>query len=293
MTGPDAEHLPDTQAGQPGMLPAVPADATTESGPASQPPAPVIYADITSRAGERRAIIPVPLQRANIRGTVESFAALQWHRVRYHGLRRLLAARSERDGKRISTRPLSEARIKRIHAVAHSALADTVPHTLPYNPAAPVKPGGKRGTRKVRKLLWTAPCVQRWRETGEVPAPVMGSGPASSAARSWTPWRPARTRPAKPSGSTRCSTSPPTTGCAARSWSGWRGPISASTGAACMSARRRPMTYSTRPKSEDSDRQIVIDEGTAAILRAWRKAQLAERIAWGTGLDGPGPGVHP
>ena len=53
------------------------------------------------------------------------------------------------------------------------------------------------------------------------------------------------------------------------------------------------MTYSTRPKSEDSDRQIVIDEGTAAILRAWRKAQLAERIAWGTGLDGPGPGVHP
>ena len=34
-------------------------------------------------------------------------------------------------------------------------------------------------------------------------------------------------------------------------------------------------------KSEDSDRQVVIDEGTVAALRAWRKAQLAERVAWG------------
>jgi integrase len=35
-------------------------------------------------------------------------------------------------------------------------------------------------------------------------------------------------------------------------------------------------------KSADSDRQLVIDEGTAAVLRAWRKAQLAERLAWGS-----------
>ena len=34
-------------------------------------------------------------------------------------------------------------------------------------------------------------------------------------------------------------------------------------------------------KSEDSDRIVAIDEGTAAVLRAWRKAQLAERMAWG------------
>jgi integrase len=88
-------------------------------------------------------------------------------------LRRLLAARSSRDGKRISTRPLSDARIKRIHAVALSALSDTVPHTLPYNPAAAVKPGGKRGGRKARPLLWTGPRAERWRETGEIPAPVM------------------------------------------------------------------------------------------------------------------------
>jgi integrase len=65
------------------------------------------------------------------------------------------------------------ARIRRVHAVALSALSSAVPHTLPYNPAAAVKLGGKRGTRKARPLLWTEPRVERWRETGEIPAPVM------------------------------------------------------------------------------------------------------------------------
>ena len=43
----------------------------------------------------------------------------------------------------------------------------------PVQPGRTVKPGGKRGARKVRPLLWTAPRVERWQETGEVPAPVM------------------------------------------------------------------------------------------------------------------------
>ncbi|HMH91916.1 MAG TPA: hypothetical protein VK586_12640 [Streptosporangiaceae bacterium] len=48
----------------------------------------VIYADITSGdGGERRPIIPLTLRRENIRATVAVFAALQWHRSRYHGLR--------------------------------------------------------------------------------------------------------------------------------------------------------------------------------------------------------------
>lgn len=88
-------------------------------------------------------------------------------------LRRLLKARAERDGRLRSSKPLSESRIRRIHAVALSALADTVPHTLPYNPAATVRPGGRRGARKVKPLLWSAPRVERWRETSEIPAPVM------------------------------------------------------------------------------------------------------------------------
>ena len=35
-------------------------------------------------------------------------------------------------------------------------------------------------------------------------------------------------------------------------------------------------------KSADSERTIVIDQDTAAELLAWRKAQLAERMAWGS-----------
>ena len=85
-------------------------------------------------------------------------------------MRRLLDARAKRDGKRISTRPLTDARIRRIMAVASSALGGLVPHTLPFNPAANVKAGK---ARRRKPLLWTAARVERWRETGEVPAPVM------------------------------------------------------------------------------------------------------------------------
>jgi integrase len=35
-------------------------------------------------------------------------------------------------------------------------------------------------------------------------------------------------------------------------------------------------------KSEESDRQVPIDPGTVTVLRAWRKVQLAERLAWGS-----------
>lgn len=40
-------------------------------------------------------------------------------------------------------------------------------------------------------------------------------------------------------------------------------------------------------KSEDSDREIVFDEQTAAVPRAWRQVQRAERLAWGR--RGPTP----
>lgn len=43
--------------------------------------------DVAAREGERRAIIPVHLQRENLKATVGSFAGTNWHRLRYHGLR--------------------------------------------------------------------------------------------------------------------------------------------------------------------------------------------------------------
>lgn len=85
-------------------------------------------------------------------------------------LRRLLGARATREGRRYSTRPLTDARIRRVMAVASSSLADLVPQVLAVNPAASVKVGK---ARKARPLLWTAPRAERWRETGQVPARVM------------------------------------------------------------------------------------------------------------------------
>src|SRR5580700_4424372 len=59
-----------------------------ESAQPAEPDRKVIYADITT-AGERRPVIPVPLQRENIRDTLVQWAGLQSHRSRYHGLRLL------------------------------------------------------------------------------------------------------------------------------------------------------------------------------------------------------------
>ena len=50
-------------------------------------PAPA-YSDVTDNTTIKRLpVIPVPLQRENIKGTVEQAAGLGWHRARYHGLR--------------------------------------------------------------------------------------------------------------------------------------------------------------------------------------------------------------
>jgi len=196
-------------------------------------------------------------------------------------LRRLLQARSKRDGQRVSTRPLSEARIKRIHAVALSALSDAVPHTLPHNPAAAVKPGGKRGRRKRKPLLWTAPRVERWHETGEIPGPVMV----------WT-----REQCGAFLDSLETSAEPKRAGerlyalfHLAAYYGLRRSELAGLTWAELDLSRRRLHIRQAQvddaldsTKSEDSDRQVVIDEDTAAVLRTWRKVQLAERMAWGS-----------
>jgi len=196
-------------------------------------------------------------------------------------LRRLLRARSERDGKRTSTRPLSEARIKRMHAVAHSALQDAVPQTLAHNPAAAVKLGGKRGARKVRPLLWTAPRVKRWQQTGEIPAPVMVWDAAQCGAFL---------------DSLEACEDPPRK--AERLYAlfhvaaffGLRRSELAGLAWTDLDLGRRRLDVRQAQtdhvldstKSQDSERQIIIDENTAAVLRAWRKEQLAERLAWGS-----------
>ncbi len=198
-------------------------------------------------------------------------------------LRRLTEARATAPhlpGRLASTRPLTDARIRRVHAVALSALSGLVPHTLPYNPAAGAKIGGKRGQRKQRPLLWTEPRVQRWRETGEVPAPVMvwtaaqcgafldsmeaSDNPVQAAERLY-----ALFHLAAYSGMRRSEL-------AGLAWA------DLDLGRARVHVRQAQVDDALdSTKSEESDRQVPIDPGTVTVLREWRKAQLAERLAWG------------
>ena len=76
--------------------------------------------------------------------------------------------------------PLTDARIRRMHAVLRAALNDC--ESLPVNPAAAVKFGKPR---KARPLLWTAARTERWAETDEIPAKVMAWPPGPT----WT-WPP-------------------------------------------------------------------------------------------------------
>lgn len=185
-------------------------------------------------------------------------------------LRRLLAARAIRDGQRYSTRPLTDARIKLVMAVASSSLADLVPHVLAVNPAASVKVGK---SRKAHPVLWTAARIERWRETGQVPAQrrlMVWSAAhcgqfldAAEGERLYSLFHVAAHYGLRRSELLGLC---------------WPDVDLASRRIHVRQAQVDDELDST--KSEDSERIIVIDDGTAEVLRAWRKVQLAERMAW-------------
>jgi integrase len=188
-------------------------------------------------------------------------------------LRRSLAARATWHGKRVSGRALTDARIRRVHAVLRAALNNA---SIPVNPAARLKLGKPR---KHRPLLWTEPRVAEWRETGKVPGPVMvWSGEQCGAfvdgiesERLY-----ALFHLAAYFGLRRSEL-------AGLYWAD-----------ADLAARRVYVRQAQvddeldETKSEDSDRIITIDPATADALKAWRKAQLAERMARGPGWSDSG-----
>ena len=92
-------------------------------------------------------------------------------------LRRLKEVRAVRHGRRLHTRPISESRIRRVHAVLHGALTDAVKLSKirPDNPTDGVwrSKGGKRKQGRAKPLLWTEERVEQWLKTGAVPAKVM------------------------------------------------------------------------------------------------------------------------
>ncbi|MFH9938556.1 tyrosine-type recombinase/integrase [Streptomyces murinus] len=92
-------------------------------------------------------------------------------------LRRLKEVRAVRDGKRLHNRPISESRIRRVHAVLHGALTDAVKLSKIRvdNPADGVwrSKGAKKKKGRIKPLLWTDERVEQWLKTGIIPAKVM------------------------------------------------------------------------------------------------------------------------
>lgn len=190
-------------------------------------------------------------------------------------LRRLLEARAKKDGGRYSSRPVSEARIRRVHAVLTGALNDAVKVSklLLVNPADGVlraKGGGRKA--RAKPLLWTDERVSHWEATGKVPARVMVWTARQCGAfldfaehdRLYPLWH------------------------LASYWGMRRGELVGLTWTDVSLDRRRLHVRQSQPdeelddvKSDDSDRHIIYDETTAEVLRAWRKRQLEERVQWG------------
>jgi integrase len=205
-------------------------------------------------------------------------------------LRRMSEARASWHGRRTSTRPLTDARIRRVHAVLRAALNDA---DIPYNPAARMqKKMGK--PRKVKPKLWTEPRIAAWRKTGEVPGKVMvwdapETGAFLDAAegdRLYSLYHVAAA-----------------TGMRRSELAGlaWSEVDLANLEVHVTQAQVETELDST--KSEDSDRIIAIDgppadpaerdnparpPSTAEVLKAWRTAQRKERMAWGPGWQDSG-----
>ncbi|MDX3099706.1 tyrosine-type recombinase/integrase [Nonomuraea angiospora] len=185
-------------------------------------------------------------------------------------MRRLVDARAKRHGRRYSTRPLTPARIKRMHAVLSKALNDAVrAGKITRNPASVVTFGKQR---RAKPLLWTAERVERWQETGKTPAKVMV----------WTQHQCGAFLDA-----TENELLHPLFQLAAY-WGLRRGELVGLEWADVSLDSGRVHIRQAQPddelddtKTENSDRVIRIDEETLATLKAWRKRQAAKRLEWG------------
>jgi integrase len=79
----------------------------------------------------------------------------------------------------------------------------------------------------------------------------------------------------------RCSTWRRTPACVARSWPGSAGRTLTLVVLACTSGSRKWTMRWTRQRPRNRTARFRSISGTVTVLRNWRKAQLAERLAWG------------
>ncbi len=182
-------------------------------------------------------------------------------------LRRLLEARTDTPQ---AQRPLSPARIRRVHATAMSALNSAVRRRrLAHNPAQHVE---LKTGRAPRALVWTEDRVAQWRATGRRPSPVMVWTPAQTGGfldrverdRLYPLWHLVAHRGLRRGEAVHLL------------WT------DVDLDAAQITVREQADDEdSWSPKSAAGTRTIALDSHTVAVLRAHRAAQNAERLAWG------------
>ncbi|MFJ7229830.1 tyrosine-type recombinase/integrase [Streptomyces tendae] len=193
-------------------------------------------------------------------------------------LRRLKDARATRHGRRLHTRPISESRIRRVHAVLHGALTDAVKLSKirPDNPADGVwrTKGGKRKQGRAKPLLWTAERVEAWEKTGSIPAKVMvWTSDQCGAFLDFTETSGERLYPAFHLDAY---------------YGPRRGELVGAEEKDLSLERRRLHVLQAQSDDELDDtktdagyRQIPLDDETVRVLRAWHKQKLEERLRWG------------
>ena len=181
-------------------------------------------------------------------------------------LRRLLEARTDTKQAR---RPLTPNGVRSIHATARSALNAAVKRRkIAHNPALYVE---LERSRKPRALVWTDERVAQWQRTGKRPSPVMVWTPVQTGAfldavaddRLYALWHLIAFRGLR------------------RSEAVWLAWSDVDLDAATATVRQDAHRDWHGPKSDASERTVVLDAGTVAVLREHRKAQNEDRLLWG------------
>ncbi|MFK0125547.1 tyrosine-type recombinase/integrase [Streptomyces nigra] len=193
-------------------------------------------------------------------------------------LRRLKEARATRDGRRLHSRPISEGRIRRVHAVLHGALTDAVKLSKirPDNPTDGVwrSKGGKRKQGRAKPLLWTSERVEAWEKTGTVPAKVMVW--TSEQTGAFLDFAEATEERLYPAFHLDAYYGPR------------RGELVGAEEKDLSLERKRLHILQAQSDDELDDtkteagyRQIPLDDESVRVLRAWHKQKLRERLQWG------------
>jgi integrase len=183
-------------------------------------------------------------------------------------LRRLLEARTDTKQAR---RPVTPNSLHSIHATAMTALNTAVKrHKLARNPAQYVE---LERTHKRRALIWTDERVALWRRTGKRPSPVMVWTPVQTGTfldavaddRLYPLWHLITFRGMR------------------RSEAVWLAWSDVDLSAGTVTVRSDDESDWDGPKSNTSERSVVLDPGTLEVMRTHRKTQNEARLLWGTG----------